>query len=244
MKGTLALVTGVGRREGIGAHICTLLAEQGADIFFTLFPSYDKDTYPQLPPLNPEEFARELRSFGVEAHYLLLDLREEDAPARLFEEVKATLGTPDILINNAAVSINSPFEKITPELLDVHYKVNVRATTLLCKEFALQNKPGKIVNLTSGQAISVMKNELPYTITKAGVDMLTQQLAPELKEKNISIVAYDPGPTDTGWIDDSTRETILKQSVKGKIKTPKESAEELLAILSDQKTGEVVHASW
>ena len=106
--------------------------------------------------MDMDAFVTELTQFGVKAKYIQLDLSESDSAKILFDAVRSELGSPDILINNAAVSDHILFTGVTAELLDEHYAVNVRATTLLCKEFVLQNKGGKIINLTSGQSLGVI----------------------------------------------------------------------------------------
>ena len=242
MKGKVALVTGVGRKRGIGAAICQELAKNGADVFFTYWHQYDLGSYAAEDLIKPEEFANELRSFGVRAASLEVDLSKPDSAEKVFEAVKKELGAPDILINNAAVSTHQLFLEVTADLLDKHYAVNVRATTLLCKEFAKQGRQGKIINLTSGQALGVMKDELPYTITKASVEMLTQQIAPELSSMGITINAFDPGPTDTGWMTDEVKEAIRKDSPSGTIHTPEDVAKQICNLLKSTEIGQIIHA--
>lgn len=238
MKGNLALVTGVGRRKGIGPAICIELAKQGVDIFFTYWKQQDSEDYPETKEENPADLREELKALGVRAECIELDLSKPESATALFEAVTNSLGEPDILINNAAYDSIQPLSEVDAEVLDKHYAVNVRATTLLCREFVLQGKPGKIVNLTSGQSLDVMKNNLPYTITKAGVEMLTKQLAPELKERGISINAFDPGPTDTGWMTEDLKREIAKTR---KVSTPEEAAQGIVTLLSEEQTGKVVH---
>ena len=103
---------------------------------------------------------------------------------------------------------------------------------MLCKEFVSVSNGGKIINLTSGQSLGTMPDELPYTMTKASIDMLTQQLAPEMISKGITINAYDPGPTDTGWMTNDVKEQILLQSSTGIINTPESAARDIIEILS------------
>ena len=243
MKNSIALITGVGRRNGIGAAICIELAKNGIDIFFSHWSKYDQEKYPEIEKMDMDTFITELTQFGVKAKYLELDLSEGDSAKKLFDTARSELGIPNILINNATVSSRVSFTEVTAELLDEHYTVNIRATTLLCKEFALQNKGGKIINLTSGQSLGVMKNETPYTITKASTEMLVKQLAPELKEQNITINAYDPGPTDTGWMNDEIIEMIKKHSSTEKVNSPEDVARETVSILSQDITGQIIHAN-
>ncbi|MDB5260270.1 MAG: oxidoreductase [Candidatus Nomurabacteria bacterium] len=242
MKGKIALITGVGRRNGIGAALCVEVAKAGVNIFFTYLSRYDHEKYPEIQKMDVNTFTDELEQLGVKVKSLELDLSKPDSVKILFDKVKTELGAPDILINNAAVSASVPFLGVTAELLDEHYAVNVRTTTLLCKEFVLQGKEGKIINLTSGQALGVMKDEIPYTITKASIEMLTQQLALEFKEHHITINAFDPGPTDTGWMDDEVKEMVKKHSSTGRINSPEDAAKQIAALLSQDITGQIINA--
>lgn len=246
LTGKVALVSGVGRKKGIGAAICRELARNGADVFFTYWRDYDRTNYPESSEENPAEFAKELQQFGTRIRSAETDLSEPKNIEILFSTVVKDLGTPDILINNAAVSTRQAFEEITADILDQHYAINVRATTLLCQEFVKnwsKTEGGSILNLTSGQDLGVMTGELPYTITKAGVDMLTKQLAPELLRRGIVINALDPGPTDTGWMTEEKKEQIRKESKRGQVNTPEDTARLIISTLTDGKnTGRIIHA--
>lgn len=241
LQNKTALVTGVGRKQGIGAAICYELARHGCNIFFTYWHQYDVEQFPDTEK-NPAAFAEDLRQMGVTAQSMEIDLRAHDAADVLFKKATETLGSPDILINNATYSTHQTFQNVDAALLDNHYAVNVRAATLLCKAFAAQGKGGAILNLTSGQSLGVMPDELPYTITKASVEMLVHQLAPELNRQGVAINALDPGPTDTGWITDAIREKIKNDQLHEKINTPEEVAKIAVEILLGNTTGKIVHA--
>lgn len=248
LHGKTALVTGVGRRQGIGYALCELLCTHGADVFYTYWHEYDVNEGLVGSDEDPHTFALEFMSHKVQAYSMEIDLSSPDAPAKLFAQAQEKLGGVDILINNACFSTRQELSEITGPLLDAHYAVNVRAVVLLCKEFVLNfNKTtgGKIVNLSSGQSLGIMENELPYTITKAAVEMLSLQLAFELREKGITINAVDPGPTDTGWITSELRKQIQSEPNATKIHSPKTAAELVFSLIQGQKeatTGSVLHA--
>jgi 3-oxoacyl-[acyl-carrier protein] reductase len=155
------------------------------------------------------------------------------------------LGTPVILINNACHDLEVPFVELSPEILDRHYAVNVRAVTMLCKEFVKRGTGGHIINMTSGQSLGSMGgNKISYSITKAALEMLAPQLAPELARSGVRINAVDPGPTDTGWMTDELKEQVRKESKRGKVNTPEDIARLIVSILTEKKypSGEVIHA--
>ncbi len=87
--------------------------------------------------------------------------------------------------------------------------------------------------MTSGQALGVMDaDELAYTITKASIDMLVAQLAPVFEARNASIIAVDPGPTDTGWMTELQKEQMQREGVI--INTPHTTAELIRALLTGE----------
>lgn len=236
----IALVTGVGRSQAIGAAVCRELARAGHDVFFTYLHAYDLADFKKEDLIDPNTLVEELKALGVRASGAELDLSTPTAHAELFDVVEKELGTPHILINNATVCIRASLAEVTSGLLDKHYAINVRSTMLLCKEFVhrLHGTPGKIINVTSGQALGAMRGELPYTVTKACADMLVQQVSPELTEVGVTINAYDPGPTDSGWVTDEIRAEIEKHI---RIRTTEEVAIGLMKLLEGDATGQVVH---
>ena len=83
--------------------------------------------------------------------------------------------------------------------------------------------------------------KIPYTITKAALEMLAPQLAPELTRLGMTIHAVDPGPTDTGWMTEELKAQIRKASNRGTINTPADVARFIVSILTqDQPSTEVV----
>ena len=139
-----------------------------------------------------------------------------------------------------------PFVKLLPEILDKHYAVNVRAVAMLCREFAKRGKAGNIINMTSGQSLGSMGgHKVPYTITKAALEMLAPQLAPDLIKLGITIHSVDPGPTDTGWMTEELKAQIRKESRRGEVNTPDNVARLIISILTQEtpSTGEVIHAT-
>src|SRR6185436_20768741 len=101
LQGRIALVTGVGRRAGIGAAICREIAKNGGDVFFTYWRQYDKETHSENSENDPAAIARELSRFGVQVGSVEIDLSAPASAEKLFQSVENELGTPAVLINNA-----------------------------------------------------------------------------------------------------------------------------------------------
>ena len=244
LKGKIALVTGVGRKASIGMAICREIAKNGGNVFFTYWNPYDKETHSE-DTTSLADVAQELQQFGGRVGSTEIDLSLPDSAEKLFSAIESEMGAPNILINNACHDFEVPFNKLSPEILDKHYAVNVRAVTMLCKEFVKTGNAGSIINMTSGQSLGSMGgHKIPYTITKAALEMLAPQLAPELSKLGITINAVDPGPTDTGWMTEELKEQVRKESKRGKVNTPDDIGQLIVSILVQENpvTGQVIHA--
>ncbi|MBM7584150.1 3-oxoacyl-[acyl-carrier protein] reductase [Bacillus pakistanensis] len=244
----IAIVTGSSRLDGIGAAICLSLAKSGIDIFFTTWRKYDSEMPWKSDFRDPEKLKQIIEEMNVRCEWMEIDLSIKDAEITLFSTVRETMGEPTILINNASYSKMSSIETITSEDLDHHYALNIRATTLLIKEF-LENYNGKqggrIISLTSGQSLGPMPNELAYAMTKSAIETLTASLVEQSAVKGITINAVNPGPTDTGWITNDHKIDLLNRFPQKRIGQPKDLANLIQFLVSPEAqwiTGQVLHS--
>lgn len=248
LDGKVALVTGAGRRGGIGAAICRALAARGADVIFTYWKDYDREMTWNADEEGPEALLEELRGVGVRADGVEVDLSLPESPERLLAATAERLGAPSILINNAAHSRHDGFEKLDAATLDAHYAVNLRATALLCTGFARRysgGAGGRIVNLTSGQSLGPMVGELAYAATKGAVESLTVTLAAEVGHKGITANAVNPGPTDTGWMTEDLRRELAPKFTGGRAGQPEDAARLVAFLVGEEAawiTGQIIHS--
>ncbi len=248
LRGKVALVTGASRRRGIGTAICRALAGEGADVFFTHWVPFDRTQPVGGEPGFPAELQEDLRRMGVRAENMEIDLSLPDSPERLLDEVAGRLGRPSILVNNAAYSTRDGFERLDAETLDAHYAVNLRATALLSVGFARRypgGPGGRIINLTSGQSLGPMPNELAYAATKGAIEAFTVTLAAEVGHKGITVNAVDPGPTDTGWMTEELKRELSAKFPAGKVGEPEDAARLVAFLVSDEArwiTGQIIHS--
>ncbi|UTW64523.1 SDR family oxidoreductase [bacterium SCSIO 12741] len=244
----IAIVTGASRTKGMGRTICLELARQGFDIFFTYWREYDDQMPWGVEENEPEIIQQEICDLGVRCEKLELDLTDDVAIDVLYRSVQQKMGTPSVLINNATYSTPTSIENINALEMDNHYKLNVKATSLLIVEFIKRfefENGGRIVNLTSGQSLGKMPNEIAYAMTKSAIETLTQTLSSEIAAKGITINAVNPGPNDTGWMDDDLREEIKERFPTGRIGTPKDTANLIGFLVSEEGewiTGQVIHS--
>jgi 3-oxoacyl-[acyl-carrier protein] reductase len=222
----IALVTGAGNARGIGAACVRALAERGATVAFTVMP--DETAPADLPGT----------AFPT-------DLAEAQAPERLMEAVTELVGHPTVLVNNAAHSTRDGFEALDAATIDAHYAVNVRAPMLLSVLLARAERPGRIVNLISGQFLGPMPGELAYTASKGALEAFTRQLAAEVAHLGVTVNAVGPGPNDTGWIDDELRAELLPRFPMGRLGRPEDAAALVAWLCSEEAgwvTGQVIHS--
>jgi 3-oxoacyl-[acyl-carrier protein] reductase len=222
----IALVTGAGNARGIGAACVRALAERGATVAFTVMP--DETAPADLPGT----------AFPT-------DLAEAQAPERLMEAVTELVGHPTVLVNNAAHSTRDGFEALDAGTIDAHYAVNVRAPMLLSVLLARAERPGRIVNLISGQFLGPMPGELAYTASKGALEAFTRQLAAEVAHLGVTVNAVGPGPNDTGWIDDELRAELLPRFPMGRLGRPEDAAALVAWLCSEEAgwvTGQVIHS--
>jgi 3-oxoacyl-[acyl-carrier protein] reductase len=248
LDGEVAIVTGAGRKEGIGAAICHALAREGAHLLFTSWQPYDRSTAWGARDRAPEELASELRKAGVGVERLEIDLGREDAPAQVIRRAAAAFNVATILVNNACHSEQDSIESFNAVILDRSYRINVRAAVLLGIEFVRAfggRGARRIISMTSGQLQGPMRGELAYAVTKAAIDAFTITFAAEVGHLGITVNAVDPGPTDTGWMDDQTRSALQERFALGRVGLPTDAAN-LIAFLArseaDRITGQVIRA--
>jgi len=222
----IALVTGGGNPRGIGAACVRALDERGATVAYTVLRGEE-------PPAD------------LPGTPFTTDLSEADAPERLLDAVTERLGHPSALVNNAAHSTRDGFEALDPATIDAHYAVNVRAPMMLSVLLARAQRPGRIVNLISGEFLGPMRGELAYTASKGALEAFTRQLAYEVAHLGITVNAVGPGPNDTGWIDADLRAELLPRFPMGRIGRPEDAASVVAWLCSDEAgwvTGQVIHA--
>lgn len=232
----VALVTGVGRRVGIGAGIAEALAASGWDVAFSYLTGYDARM-----PWGPDADARAettavLEKHGARVLAVEADLQDVDAPAVLIGKVREGLGPVRALVMAHCESIDSGILDTSVESFDRHFAVNARAIWLLVKAYAEQyDAPfgtGRIVALTSDHTA----HNLPYGASKGALDRIVLAAAHELKHLGLTANVVNPGPIDTGWISPELSEQLVAGTPLGRLGTPKDTAD-LVAFLCSPQGG-------
>ncbi|MEJ3652482.1 SDR family oxidoreductase [Actinomycetes bacterium KLBMP 9759] len=223
----VAVVTGVSRRIGIGAAVARRLAGAGVDVFLHHWEPHDVEQPWGADRGGAQVIADELATTGVRVEQLAADFADPDAPAEVIGAAVAAFGHVDVLVANHARSCTQSLEELTADEVDLTYAVNTRATLLLVKEFARKHddeRPGRVVMMTSGQHRGPMPSELPYIASKGALHQLTSSLAAHLAPRNITVNTVDPGATDTGYADEETIRAVVENAPMGRWGQPDDAA--------------------
>jgi 3-oxoacyl-[acyl-carrier protein] reductase len=191
LDGRVVIVTGGG--HGIGKAYCRGIAAEGGRV---VVAEIDGDAAAQTADMLEREF-------GAEALAVRTDVAAPESTDEMAAKTLDRFGRIDVLVNNAAVFATipisrSPLEEISVEEWDLVMAVNLRGIFLACKAVLpamKRQEKGKIINISSGTALSGSPSRIHYVTSKAGVLGFTRTLAREVGSFGITVNAVAPGNT-------------------------------------------------
>ena len=237
LKGKVAVISG--SSKGIGRGLAIGLARHGAAIAV----NYKNDQQ------GAEETARMIREAGGEAVVIGADVSVTSQAARLVDQAVEHLGRIDVLVNNAGRSRFNWALKITPEDWEDVVGTNLRGAFFASQAAARHMQAsggGSIVNVSSCAATLTALYHSIYTMSKAGLEGLTKQLALELAPA-IRVNAIAPGPTDVErarQYDPNFDRTWGAVVPMGRVAQPEDLVGPVVFLASDLSryvTGDVLH---
>jgi glucose 1-dehydrogenase/3-oxoacyl-[acyl-carrier protein] reductase len=181
------LVTGAG--TGIGRGVALLFARAGADV--ALHYSHSRE--------GAETAAEEARGCEVRAEAMQADFSKLNDVTALAERALAFLDGVDVLVNNAGITMNMPFQDVTQEQYETLFAVNVRAMFFLTQALVPAMREaggGCVINISSVHAFAGLREHSVYAATKGAINSLTRQLAIELAPFRIRVNAIAAGPIE------------------------------------------------
>jgi 2-hydroxycyclohexanecarboxyl-CoA dehydrogenase len=187
----VAVVTG--GAGGIGRGLCERLAGDGFAVGVL-----DRDA------AGAGAICQAVVAAGGSAISLVADVTDEAQVERAFAELRARLGPPVVLVNNAGWDVFGPFRESTPSIWDKVIAINLRGM-LLCTYTALPDlcaagERGRVISISSDAARVGSSGEAVYSGAKAGIIGFSKALARELARERVTVNVVCPGPVDTALL--------------------------------------------
>lgn len=229
----IALVTG--SSKGIGKAIALAFAKSG---------EYDGIVVNSRNLAEAQEVSEKVNSSGCSSVPIKADISKESDCKRLIEETIRHYGGLNVLVNNAGIQREMPFEETSTEVWSKVIGVDLTGP-FVCSREAVRHmlnqnpKGGCIINISSVHQLIPKPLYVPYATAKAGVEMMTKTLALELAEDNIRVNVVAPGAIETDMNeelkeDEAELRRVLMRIPIGRIGTPEEVANVVEFLASDR----------
>lgn len=228
LQGKVALVTGSAR--GIGRAIALRLAELGADVAVNDVLAAEAAAL---------ETVEAVQARGARSAFEAADVSQEEAVKAMVESVERSLGPIDIVVNNAGITRDGLFVRMSEGDWDRVLTVNLKGAFLVSKTVArgmMKRRQGVIINLSSVVGMRGNAGQTNYAAAKAGLIGLTKSLAKELAPRNIRVNAIAPGFIETEMtlaLPAAAQQAALSATPLGRAGQPADVAE-LAAFLASE----------
>ncbi len=192
MSGRVALVTGGTR--GIGEAISVGLAKAGYRVAANCTPGSAE---------RSADWAAQKRAEGLDIEVFACDVGDYDSCAEMASAIKAKMGPVEVLVNNAGITKDGMFRKMTKENWDAVIRVDLDSLFNVTKQFVeeMQNAGfGRIINISSLNGQKGQLGQTNYSAAKAGVIGFTKALAQEVARKGVTVNTVSPGYIGTDMV--------------------------------------------
>ncbi|MGB9629020.1 MAG: SDR family NAD(P)-dependent oxidoreductase [Thermodesulfobacteriota bacterium] len=239
LEGKAAVVTGGGR--GIGRAICIAFAREGGNVVVN-FASKEQPA---------QEVVAMIEKMGQKAVAVKGNVAVKEDVERIIKTCVDHFGKIDILVNNAGATRPGMLYKMTEEqwaeVIDIHLKGPFLCIQAASK-YMMEQKSGKIINVTSAAGISGTKGQINYSSAKGGIIALTKSAARELAGYGITVNVISPGYVSTEMTekirtDPKLREIYIGRILLGRFAEPEEVAPAFVFLASDEAnyiTGQLI----
>lgn len=227
MSGKVAYVTG--GMGGIGTSICQRLARDGFTVVAGCGPSR-----------NFKEWIDAQAALGYTFHASVGNVSDWDSTQKAFSQVKAEIGPIDVLVNNAGITRDGLFRKMTLDDWRAVMDTNLNSLFNVTKQVIddmLERGWGRIINISSVNGQKGQFGQTNYSTAKAGIHGFTMALAQEVASKGITVNTVSPGYIGTDMVR-AIRPDVLEKIVATipvkRLGTPEEIASIVAWLASDE----------
>ena len=236
--GPRRIVFVTGGMGGIGSAICRRLALAGHTIVAGCLPGYERK----------DEWLGAMRRDGFKVHAAEGDVADFESCASMFYNVRSVVGSIDVLINNAGITRDAIFKRMTErEWLDV-INTNLNSVFNVTRQVIdgmTERGWGRIVNISSVNAIKGQFGQTNYSAAKAGMAGFSKALAQEVVRKGVTVNTVSPGYVETDLvmaIRADVRQQIVDSIPMGRLAKPEEIAA-VVAFLASEEAGYITGAN-
>jgi acetoacetyl-CoA reductase len=227
MSGKLAYVTG--GMGGIGTSICQRLAKDGFTVVAGCGPSR-----------NHQQWIDEQAALGYTFHASVGNVADWESTVTAFDKVRAELGPVDVLVNNAGITRDGLFRKMSLDDWRAVIDTNLNSLFNVTKqvlENMVDKQWGRIINISSVNGQKGQFGQTNYSTAKAGIHGFTMALAQEVANKGVTVNTISPGYIGTDMVR-AIRPDVLEKIVATipvrRLGTPEEIASMASWLASDQ----------
>jgi 3-oxoacyl-[acyl-carrier protein] reductase len=251
LRGRVALVTGVSRRDGIGFAVARRLAAYGASLVVHHFRPHDAGHPWGADDLDAvlDGVRDALRGEGAAVVDVDADLADPFAPERVMRAGVEAFAHVDVLVcNHARGGGDGALGELDAAMLDGHYAVDTRSSILLAQAFAAQHDGragGRIIFMTSGQGLGPLPGEVAYAAAKGALAAVTLTIADELADRGMTVNTVNPGPVATAYFGDELRRRLAPMLPFGRPGEPDDPARLVAWLATDEArwiTGQVINS--
>ncbi|MEX2241692.1 MAG: acetoacetyl-CoA reductase [Burkholderiales bacterium] len=227
-----------GGMGGIGTAICRRLGAAGHTVVAGCLPDYDKKA----------EWLAAMRSEGWRVHAAEGDVAEFESCAEMFYHVRSVVGPVEILVNNAGITRDSIFKRMTEQDWMAVINTNLNSVFNVTRQVIdgmSERGWGRIVNISSVNAIKGQFGQTNYSAAKAGMAGFSKALAQEVVRKGVTVNTVSPGYVETDLVKairPEIRERIVASIPMGRLAQPAEVAA-VVAFLVSEDAGYITGAN-
>ena len=238
LRNKVALITGAA--SGIGLACAQAFVREGARVV--------------LADVDVKRGPAAAKKLGAKTRFVRCDVGDADEARAVVAATVKSFRRLDILVNNAGIIHTAEFLDIAEADFDRVLRVNLRGAFLVgqaaARQMVRQRHGGAIVNMSSVNAVLAIPNQVPYVVSKGGINQLTKVMALALAEHGIRVNAIGPGTIATDLAraavlgNEAARQRILSRTPMGRLGEPEEVAAVAVFLASEESsyiTGQTIY---